>query len=105
MIEFERRLRFDVFFVLQTKFELNSPVFMGVFSPTRRGLRDLTNISLSRLQTRWMGRIQLGDNLVSIKSINGYEVGLQIELASYRVGLGVIGLDLPRFMSAHPADY
>jgi hypothetical protein len=50
MIEFESRLGFGVFFILQTKFELNSQVFIGVFTPTRRGLRDLTNLSLSRLQ-------------------------------------------------------
>jgi hypothetical protein len=50
MIEFESRLGFDVFFILQTKFELNSQVFIGVFTPTRRGLGDLTNLSLSRLQ-------------------------------------------------------
>jgi hypothetical protein len=29
MIEFKRCLGFDVFFALQTKFELNSPVFIG----------------------------------------------------------------------------
>jgi hypothetical protein len=50
MIEFESRLGFGVFFILQTKFELNSQVFIGVFTPTRRGLGDLTNLSLSRLQ-------------------------------------------------------
>jgi hypothetical protein len=50
MIEFESHLGFNMFFVLQTKFELNSLVFIGVFTPTRRGLRDLTNLSLSRLQ-------------------------------------------------------
>jgi hypothetical protein len=50
MIEFESRLRFGMFFILRTKFELNSPVFIGVFAPTRRGLRDLTNLSLSQLQ-------------------------------------------------------
>jgi hypothetical protein len=45
MIEFKRRLGFDVFFVLQTKFELNSPVFIGVLVPTRRGFGILTNLS------------------------------------------------------------
>jgi hypothetical protein len=50
MIKFESCLGFGVFFVLRTKFELNSPVFLGVFAPMRRGLRDLTNLSLSRLQ-------------------------------------------------------
>jgi hypothetical protein len=50
MIEFKSRLGFDVLFVLRTKFELNSPIFVGVFAPTRRGLRDLTNLSLSHLQ-------------------------------------------------------
>jgi hypothetical protein len=39
-----------VFFIYWTKFELNSPVFIEVFTPTCRGLGDLTNISLSRLQ-------------------------------------------------------
>jgi hypothetical protein len=50
MIEFKSRLGFGVFFVLWTKFELNSPLFIGVFTPTHRGLEDLTNLSLSRLQ-------------------------------------------------------
>jgi hypothetical protein len=50
MIEFESRLGFDVFFILLTKFELNSPVFIGVIAPTHRGLGDLTNLSLSQLQ-------------------------------------------------------
>jgi hypothetical protein len=45
MIEFKRRLGFDVFFVLWTKFELNSPVFIGVLVPTRRGFGILTNLS------------------------------------------------------------
>jgi hypothetical protein len=31
MIEFKRRLGFDVFFVLRTKFELNNPVFIEVW--------------------------------------------------------------------------
>jgi hypothetical protein len=50
MIEFESRLGFGVFFVLRTKFELNSQVFIGVVAPMCRGLGDLTNLSLSRLQ-------------------------------------------------------
>jgi hypothetical protein len=50
MIELENHLGFGIFFVLRTKFELNSPVFIGVFAPTSRGLGDLTNLSLSRLQ-------------------------------------------------------
>jgi hypothetical protein len=50
MIEFESHLGFGVFIILRTKFELNSPVFIGVFTPTHRGLGDLTNLSLRRLQ-------------------------------------------------------
>jgi hypothetical protein len=50
MIEVESHLGFDVFFILRTKFKLNSLVFRGGFTPTRRGLRDLTNLSPSRLQ-------------------------------------------------------
>jgi hypothetical protein len=50
MIEFMSRLGFSVFFILRIKFELNSPIFIGVFATTRRGLEDLTNPSLSRLQ-------------------------------------------------------
>jgi hypothetical protein len=50
MIEFESRLGFGAFFVLRAKFKLNNQVFIGVFAHTRRGLRDLTNLSLSRLQ-------------------------------------------------------
>jgi hypothetical protein len=49
MIEFESCLGFGMFFILQTKFELNSLVFIGVFAPTRRGLEDLTNLSLSQV--------------------------------------------------------
>jgi hypothetical protein len=52
-----------------------------------------------------MGRIQLGDNSVSTESVNGYELGLRIGLASYWVVLGVIGLDLPRFAGACPANH
>jgi hypothetical protein len=50
MVKFESRIGFSVFFILQTIFKLNSPVFIGVFTPMRRGLRDLNNLSLSRLQ-------------------------------------------------------
>jgi hypothetical protein len=50
MIECESRLGFGVFFILRTKFELNSPIFIGVFALTHRGLRDLTNLCLSQLQ-------------------------------------------------------
>jgi hypothetical protein len=39
-----------VFFILRTKFKLNSLVFIGVFVSTRTGLEDLTNLSLSQLQ-------------------------------------------------------
>jgi hypothetical protein len=38
-----------VFFILWTKFELISPIFIEVFAPTRRGLGDQSNLSLSRL--------------------------------------------------------
>jgi hypothetical protein len=51
MIEFESHLVFGVFFILYTKFEINSLVFIGVFASTRRRLGDLTNLSLSGLQT------------------------------------------------------
>jgi hypothetical protein len=50
MIKFKRRLGFDVFFVLQTKFELNSLVFMGVLVPTHRGFGILTNLSPTRFR-------------------------------------------------------
>jgi hypothetical protein len=36
--------------VLWTKFKLNSLVFIGVFTPTHRGLGKLTNLSLNWLQ-------------------------------------------------------
>jgi hypothetical protein len=35
----------------------------------------------------------LGINSVSTKAVNGYELGLRIGLASYRVGFDVIGSD------------
>jgi hypothetical protein len=53
MIKFKSHLGFGVFFILRTKFELNSPVFILVFTPMHRGLRDLTNLSLSWLQIAW----------------------------------------------------
>jgi hypothetical protein len=52
-----------MFFVLRTKFKLNSPVFIGVFAPTRRGLRDVTNLSLSRLQIALDKEDSIGDKL------------------------------------------
>jgi hypothetical protein len=48
MLEFKRLLGFDVFFILRTKFELNSPVFIGVLVPMRRGFGILTNLSPTR---------------------------------------------------------
>jgi hypothetical protein len=45
MIEFKHRLGFNVFFVLRTKFELNSSVFIGGLVPTHRGFGILTNLS------------------------------------------------------------
>jgi hypothetical protein len=63
MIEFKSRLAFIMFFILRTKFKLNSPVFIGVFAPTRRGLGDLTNLSLSQFQITLERRIRLGDKL------------------------------------------
>jgi hypothetical protein len=50
MIKFKRSLGFNVFFVLRTKFELNSPVFIGVLVPTRRGFGILTNQSPTRFR-------------------------------------------------------
>jgi hypothetical protein len=50
MIEFKRHLGFDMFFALWTKFELNSPVFIGVLVPTRKGFSILTNLSPSRFR-------------------------------------------------------
>jgi hypothetical protein len=46
----------------------------------------------------------LGINSVSIEAINGYELKLQIGLASYRVGFSVIGSDPLRYAGAHPTD-
>jgi hypothetical protein len=46
----------------------------------------------------------LGINLVSTETVNGYELGLRIGLASYRVGFNVIGSDLLRYVGAHLAD-
>jgi hypothetical protein len=50
MIEFKHRLGFDMFFVLWTKFELNSLVSVGVLVPTHRGFGILTNLSPTRFQ-------------------------------------------------------
>jgi hypothetical protein len=44
----------------------------------------------------------LGINSVSTKAVNEYELGLQNELASYRVGFGVIGSDPLRYAGVHP---
>jgi hypothetical protein len=46
----------------------------------------------------------LGINSISTKSVNEYELGLQIGLASYWVRFGFIGSDPPRFMGMRPAD-
>jgi hypothetical protein len=46
----------------------------------------------------------LGINSVSTEAVNGYELGLWIGLASYRVGFGVIGSDLLRYVGARPSD-
>jgi hypothetical protein len=51
------------------KFKLDSPVFIGAFIAMRRGFRNLTNISLRRLQITKdkkeskRGRIRFGDEL------------------------------------------
>jgi hypothetical protein len=58
-----------VFFDLSMKFKLNSPAFIGVFTPTHRGFGNLTNLSLSWLQIgkdkkeSKRGRIRFGDEL------------------------------------------
>jgi hypothetical protein len=52
-----------MFSFLRTKFKLNSSVFIGVFAPTRRGLRDITNLSLSRLQIALDKEDSIGDKL------------------------------------------
>jgi hypothetical protein len=46
----------------------------------------------------------LGINSVSTETVNGYELGLRIGLASYRVRFNVIRLDLLHYVSAHPTD-
>jgi hypothetical protein len=46
----------------------------------------------------------LGINSVSTESVNGYELGLQLGLASYRAGFGVIVSDLSRFAGACSVD-
>jgi hypothetical protein len=50
MIEFKGRLGFNMFFTLQIKFELNSPVFIMVLVPMRRGFGILTNLSPTQFQ-------------------------------------------------------
>jgi hypothetical protein len=49
-IEFKSHLGFGMFFNLLTKFKHDSLVFIGVFARTHRGLGELTNLSISRLQ-------------------------------------------------------
>jgi hypothetical protein len=44
-------------------------------------------------------------NLVSTKVGNGYELRLQIGLASYRVGFSIIASDPLRYAVARPADH
>jgi hypothetical protein len=46
----------------------------------------------------------LGINSVSTEAINGYELGLQIGLASYRVGFSVIRSDPLHYTGVHPAN-
>jgi hypothetical protein len=47
----------------------------------------------------------LGINSVSTKAVNGYERGLRIRLASYRVGFNVIGSDPLRYAGARSIDH
>jgi hypothetical protein len=46
----------------------------------------------------------LGINSVSTEAVNGYELGLRIGLASYRVGFDVIRSDPLRYAGARPID-
>jgi hypothetical protein len=46
----------------------------------------------------------LGINSVSTEAVNGYELGLQIRLASYRDGFRVIGSDPLRYVGVRPTD-
>jgi hypothetical protein len=46
----------------------------------------------------------LGINSVSTEAVNGYELRLQIGLASYRVGFGIIRSDPLRYVGACTAD-
>jgi phage baseplate assembly protein W len=75
-----------VFIVLWTKFELNSPVFIAIFAPTHRGL-------------------SLGINSISTEAVSGYEIGLRIRVASYRVEFSVIGSDPLPYAGARSADH
>jgi hypothetical protein len=76
MIEFKSRLGFDVLFVLWTKFEVNSPIFIGVFAPAHRGLRDLTNLSLSHLQiTMDKEDLSWGQTQFQPKPLTGMNLG------------------------------
>jgi hypothetical protein len=47
----------------------------------------------------------LGKNSVSTEADNGYELGLQIGLAYYRIGFGVIGSDPLRYVGACLEDH
>jgi hypothetical protein len=47
----------------------------------------------------------LGINSVSTEAVNGYELGLQIRLASYRVGFDVIGSNPLHYVGVRPADH
>jgi hypothetical protein len=46
----------------------------------------------------------LGINSVSTEAVNGYERGLRIGLASYRVGFSVFRSDPLRYAGARPVD-
>jgi hypothetical protein len=46
----------------------------------------------------------LGINSVSTKAVNGYELGLQIELASYWIGISVIGLNPLQYVGLRLED-
>jgi hypothetical protein len=46
----------------------------------------------------------LGINSVSTEAVNGYELGLQIGLASYRVVFDVIRSDPLRYVAVRPTE-
>jgi hypothetical protein len=46
----------------------------------------------------------LGIHSVSTEAVNRYELGLQIGLASYRVGFDVIGLKTLQYVGVRSAD-